>query len=139
VKSDDANSILEGFSIAGEDGKFYMARARHAAFEGNYWTNGDREIQVWSPLVEKPVAVRYAWANSPMGNLKYDGSQDQPFPSFRTDDWALPINPEFGGRALDRGQERERKADAEARLEYRRMEEAKRAVEIMERVKTLGK
>jgi len=138
VKTDNGNSILEGFSIAGEDGKFYMAHARHAAFEGNYWANGDREIHVWSPLVGKPVAVRYAWANSPMGNLKYDGSQDQPFPSFRTDAWALPINPEFGERALDRGQGKERKADAEARLEYRRMEEAKRAVEILGRLQTLG-
>ena len=139
VKPDDGNNILEGFSIAGEDGKFYMAHARHAAFEGNYWTNGDREIHVWSPLVEKPVAVRYAWANSPMGNLKHDGHQDMPFPSFRTDDWDLPINPEYGARALDRTQEKERKEDAEARLEYRRMEEAKRAVEILERIENLGK
>jgi hypothetical protein len=31
------------------------------------------------------------------------------------------------------------KTEAEARLEYRRMEEAKRAVQILERLKTLGK
>jgi sialate O-acetylesterase len=116
-----------------------MAYAKHAAFEGNYWTNGDREIHVWSPLVEKPVAVRYAWANSPMGNLKYDGNQDMPFPSFRTDDWELPINPEFGERALNRTQEKERGEDAKSRLEFRRNEEAKRAVEILERVEKLGK
>ncbi len=139
VKPDDGNSIVEGFSIAGEDGKFYKAHARPAAFEGNYWTNGDREIHVWSPLVEKPVAVRYAWANSPMGNLYHDGQQDQPFPSFRTDDWDLPINPDFAARALDRGQEKERKEDGEARLEYRRTEEAKRAMQILERLKTLEK
>ena len=139
VKPDDQNSILEGFSIAGEDGEFYMAHARQAAFEGNYWTNGDKEIHVWSPLVEKPLVVRYAWANSPMGNLKYDGNQDMPFPSFRTDDWDLPINPEFGGRALNRTQEKERGEDAKSRLEYRRMGEAKGAVQIMERLKTLGK
>jgi sialate O-acetylesterase len=138
VKPDDDNRIVEGFSIAGEDGKFYMAHARRAAHEGNYWANGDREIHVWSPLVEKPVAVRYAWANSPMGNLYHDGQQDQPFPSFRTDNWELPINPEPGERALDRNQTNAMGADAEARLEFRRMEEAKRAVQILERLKTLG-
>jgi len=36
VTSDDKNTILRGFSIAGEDGKFYMAHARHRA-EGSYW------------------------------------------------------------------------------------------------------
>ncbi|MGM0488423.1 MAG: hypothetical protein ACQESR_16895 [Planctomycetota bacterium] len=143
VRTDDGkvyrrDSILEGFSIAGEDGKFYKAYARHAEWEGNYWKHGHREIHVWSPLVEKPVAVRYAWANSPMGNLYHDGGQDRPFPSFRTDDWDLPINPEQGERALDRGQQRERKADAQTRLEYRKLEEAKRAMEIYERLKTLG-
>ncbi len=144
VRTDDGkdfsrDSILKGFSIAGEDGKFYMAHARHAEWEGNYWKHGHREIHVWSPLVEKPVAVRYAWANSPMGNLYHNGEQDMPFPSFRTDDWDLPINPEQGERALDRGQWKEMQTDAEARLEYRRMEEAKRAVQILERLKTLGK
>ncbi len=144
VRTDDGkdfsrDSILKGFSIAGEDGKFYMAHARHAEWEGNYWKHGHREIHVWSPLVEKPVAVRYAWANSPMGNLYHDGRQDQPFPSFRTDDWDSGINPEPGQKALDRNQTKEMQADAQARLEYRRMEEAKRAVQILERLKTLGK
>jgi len=139
VRSHDSNPILEGFSIAGEDGKFYMAHARYAAWEGSNAANGWREIHVWSPLVEQPVAVRYAWAISPMGNLYHDGQQDQPFPSFRTDDWELPVNMEQGERALDRGQWNEMKADAEARLEYRRTEEAKRAVQILERLKTLGK
>jgi len=139
VRTDDWNPILKGFSIAGEDGKFYMAHARHAEWEGNSSANGWREIHVWSPLVEKPVAVRYAWANSPMGNLYHDGQQDMPFPSFRTDDWKLPINPDFAARALDRNQTKEMQTEAEARLQFRRMEEAKRAVEILERVEKIGK
>ncbi len=139
VKPDDRSGLREGFSIAGEDGKFYMAHAKQAEYEGNYWKNGDREIHVWSPLVDKPVAVRYAWANSPIGNLKMDGDQDVPFPSFRTDGWEFPANyDDFSERALSRTQAKERKEDAEARLEHRRMEEAKRAVEILERLKTLG-
>lgn len=139
VKPQDDNRIIEGFAIAGEDGKFYMAHARRAAHEGNYWTNGDREIHVWSPLVEKPVAVRYAWANSPMGNLYHDGQQDQPFPSFRTDQWDLPINPDITAKALDGNQWKKMQTDAEAQLEFRSLEEAKRAMEIHERLKTLGK
>ncbi|MBT8044463.1 MAG: sialate O-acetylesterase [Verrucomicrobiae bacterium] len=135
----DGNTIREGFSIAGEDGKFYKAYAKQAEFEGNYWTNGDREIHVWSPLVDKPVSVRYAWANSPMGNLKMDGNQDLPFPSFRTDSWDFPANyDDFSERALSRELSNTMKKDAQARLEYRRMEEARRAVEILERLKTLG-
>ena len=45
----------------------------------------NKQIVVSSPLVEKPVAVRYAWARSPMGNLKVDGIPWQPLHSFRTD------------------------------------------------------
>jgi len=47
-------------------------------------------LYVWSPLVKEPVAVRYAWARSPMGNLKINGKPWQPVPSFRTDSWDWP-------------------------------------------------
>ena len=46
---------LCGFEIAGEDGKFATATAR---IEG-------AQMVVSSPQVEVPVAVRYAWENSP--------------------------------------------------------------------------
>jgi len=132
--ADDKSPILRGFSIAGEDGKFYMAHARHRA-EGSYWDR-TKIIHVWSPLVEKPVAVRYAWATSPMGNLKLGEQQDFPIPSFRTDDWDLPVSEDFDSSAVPNY--RDLKAEAAERCEYRRTEEAKRAVEILERVKTLG-
>ena len=45
----------------------------------------NKQLLVSSPLVEKPVAVRYGWARSPMGNLKVDGMPWQPLHSFRTD------------------------------------------------------
>ena len=140
ISPDDGNKMLQGFSIADESGKFYRAYASYQPWEKkDIWTKGYRTIHVWSPLVKKPVAVRYGWANCPMGNLKVNGMQDIPLPSFRTDTWDLPINPEPGEKALDRTQGKEMQADAEARLEYRRMEEAKRAVEILKRVETLGK
>jgi sialate O-acetylesterase len=48
-----------GFSIAGSDKKFYWAQA---AIEGN-------TIVVSSPAVSRPTAVRYAWGDSPQGNV----------------------------------------------------------------------
>ncbi|MBM3477380.1 MAG: 9-O-acetylesterase [Armatimonadetes bacterium] len=50
---------LQGFAIAGEDGKFVWADAA---------ADGDAVV-VSSPQVAKPVAVRYAWANNPVCNL----------------------------------------------------------------------
>jgi len=49
-----------------------------------------KKIYVWSPLVKEPVAVRYAWATSPMGNLKVNGRDYLPLHSFRTDNWDWP-------------------------------------------------
>lgn len=41
---------------------------------------------VWSDEIEKPVAVRYAWANNPTGCNLYNAA-DLPACPFRTDDW----------------------------------------------------
>lgn len=66
---------LKGFSIAGADRKFHRAVAR---IEGDL-------VVVSSPEVESPVAVRYAWGDSPECNL-YNGA-GLPASPFRTDDW----------------------------------------------------
>ena len=50
---------LEGFAVAGPDGKFVWADARIEA---------DR-VLVGAPGVDQPRAVRYAWANNPECNL----------------------------------------------------------------------
>jgi sialate O-acetylesterase len=50
---------LEGFAIAGEDNKYGWA---DAVIEGD-------TVVVSSPKVEKPVNVRYAWADNPVCNL----------------------------------------------------------------------
>jgi hypothetical protein len=93
---------------------------------------------VWSPLVNQPVAVRYGWATSPMGNLKVNGHADCPVPSFRTDDWDWPESDDPEVSLVGRGEAKAMKAEAEERLETRRTEEARRGVEILERLKTLG-
>ena len=83
VRPDDFGSELEGFSIADQSGIFYMANA--VATPTKEKAMQHKQIVVSSPLVKQPSAVRYAWARSPMGNLKVNGIPWQPLPSFRTD------------------------------------------------------
>jgi sialate O-acetylesterase len=66
---------LVGFAIGGADRQFHWAEA-----------TVDRDsIVVSSPEVSSPVAVRYAWGDSPRCNLfNKDGLPASPF---RTDDW----------------------------------------------------
>lgn len=136
VVPDNRNSVLEGFAIAGEDGKFYRAYARHLDAGGSRYEE-TKIIHVWSPLVAKPVAVRYAWATSPMGNLKVLQHPSMPFPSFRTDRWDLPANEEdFTVSAVS--DYKKLRDEAAQRCEFRRTEEAKHALEILERLKTLS-
>jgi sialate O-acetylesterase len=74
---DSAGNALMGFTIAGEDGKFYKA---HAEIQND-------KVIVWSDKVTKPVGVRYGWANYPMVDLwNKDGLPASPF---RTDDFPL--------------------------------------------------
>ncbi|MBG6233856.1 sialate O-acetylesterase [Pedobacter sp. CAN_A7] len=64
---------LKGFAIAGSDKKFYWA---NAVLQGN-------TVVLSSDEVKSPVAVRYAWADNPDGNLiNKDGLPAVPF---RTD------------------------------------------------------
>ncbi|UCE46344.1 MAG: hypothetical protein JSW47_12055, partial [Phycisphaerales bacterium] len=66
---------LTGFAIAGADRKFVWADAR---IDGN-------TVVVGSDDVDKPVAVRYAWADNPVCNLY--NKENLPASPFRTDDW----------------------------------------------------
>ncbi|MFN3648883.1 MAG: sialate O-acetylesterase [Armatimonadota bacterium] len=72
---------LTGFTIAGPDRKWVDAQAE---IRGG-------QVVVWSPQVKNPVAVRYGWANFPLGNLwNRDGLPATPF---RTDDFPLTTAP----------------------------------------------
>src|SRR5205807_9077374 len=76
-----AEGSLKGFTIAGSDKKFYVAKAE---------IKGDRVI-VSSDRVSSPVSVRYGWANFPVVNLQNDSGL---FASpFRTDDWPITTGP----------------------------------------------
>jgi len=85
VFPDDMGSLIEGFAVADSSGNYYMAQAEAKAVKDKQMRN--KQILVSSPLVKEPVAVRYAWARSPMGNLKVEGKPWQPLHSFRTDEW----------------------------------------------------
>lgn len=139
----DDNGPIEGFAIAGEDAKYYKAYAESLVTkdQGIWGNKYDRKkLFVWSPLVKEPVGVRYAWARSPMGNLKVNGKPWQPVHSFRTDPWDWPETEDPAENALgDRAKHREMAKEAAERCQYRRTEEAKRAVEILERLKTPGR
>jgi sialate O-acetylesterase len=70
-----SDTELRGFAVAGGDRKYHWAEAR---IEGN-------TVVVSSHDVSHPVAVRYAWGDSPRCNLfNKDGLPASPF---RTDDW----------------------------------------------------
>ncbi len=71
---------LTGFTICGPDRKFVNAQAKIE----------DNKVVVWSPQVKDPVAVRYGWANYPLGNLW--NRNGLPASPFRTDDF--PVVPE---------------------------------------------
>ncbi len=66
---------VTGFAIAGNDKKFYWAKAIP---EG-------AGIIVYSDKVSNPEAVRYAWADNPVCNLI--NREGLPAPPFRTDHW----------------------------------------------------
>jgi len=144
VMPDNMALIPEGFSIAGEDGKFYRAHARFRLKQdsGTWGTPGKSHdasiIHVWSPLVSKPVAVRYAWATSPMGNLKALGKPWAPLPNFRTDSWDFPESEDPAVSLVGKPESKAIAEDAATRLESRKAVEAKQAEAVLQRLKTLG-
>jgi sialate O-acetylesterase len=69
------NRPVQSLEIAGADKVFHVASAHI-----------DRDtLVVSSPDVKEPVAMRYAWSNSPVANL-YSGA-GLPAVPFRSDDW----------------------------------------------------
>jgi hypothetical protein len=76
--AESLNSPVKGFAIAGEDRKFYWAHAEIA---------GKDKVVVYSPKVERQVAIRFAWENYPICNLY--NKEGLPAVPFRTDDFPM--------------------------------------------------
>ena len=72
---------LRGFALCGADKKFVWANAEI----------DDGRVLVSSPQVEKPVAVRYGWADYPVVNLF--NREGLPASPFRTDDFPMTTAP----------------------------------------------
>ena len=73
-----------------------------------------------------------------MTGAAYRGDFHTPLPSFRTDDWDFPESADAEVSLVGSAEGKAREEEAAERLEYRRTEEAKRAVEVLERVQSLG-
>ncbi len=73
---DARGGALKCFAIAGADGKFVWATA----------IVKNEVVEVWSENIEKPLAVRYAWADNPEGANLYN-KEGLPASPFRTDDF----------------------------------------------------
>jgi len=69
---------LRGFALAGEDGIWHDAKAAIAS---------GTTLNVTSKKVPDPVALRYNWADNPIGNLV--NSAGLPAAPFRTDTWEI--------------------------------------------------
>lgn len=76
IASKDKYGHVRGFAVAGEDKKFYWAKA---------YIKGDKVV-VFSESVPKPVAVRYAWGDNPDDANLYNAA-GLPASPFRTDTW----------------------------------------------------
>ncbi|WP_431213998.1 sialate O-acetylesterase [Puia sp. P3] len=74
----DGGSEPRDFVVAGADQRWYPARAS---------IEGDR-IVIWSDEVKKPVAIRYAFTNAAVTDLR--NAAGWPVPLFRTDAWPEP-------------------------------------------------
>jgi sialate O-acetylesterase len=76
LNTTDKYGYIKGFEVAGEDKKFYYAKA---AIEGD-------RVVVYSENVQTPVAVRYAWADD-AGDANLYNKEGLPAVPFRTDNW----------------------------------------------------
>jgi hypothetical protein len=84
----------------------------------------EKLLKVWSPLVAKPLAVRYAWARNPIGNAVNSQHHERiiPVPSFRTDDWDWPEAPFKSDGADAEARHRKRRSEMRRRAEQRAKE-----------------
>jgi sialate O-acetylesterase len=135
VSNVDDGGRIEGFAIAGKDGRYHPADASHLV-TGKDSRNRPRKdskvLVLKSPMVPSPVHYRYAWARNPMGNVQSHHNTDIPLATQRSDKWSLKKTYEaLTGKkskpdgSLDRGQRRELIKALSAEDTRRRLAEAK--------------
>jgi sialate O-acetylesterase len=118
---------IVGVLIAGEDRHFYPANVSYFV-KGKDKHKRDildfKRLVISNELVPKPVAVRYAWAQNPLGNLGNRAHHERmiPVPAFRTDKWTIPFGPE--SKAADRNAFNKLRQDAQLQTKKRKKLEA---------------
>ena len=121
LRTVDVNDV-KGFAICGADKKWVWAQA--SIIGGS--KQGTNQIEVSSPQVAQPVAVRYAWSDNPVCNVF--SVEGLPVTPFRTDTFPMitdPANPNgLEGQAAKR--QEEIKATQQKRAEaLKKLKEAK--------------
>lgn len=111
---------VKGFAICGADKKWVWAKA--SILGGS--KQGTNQIEVSSPQVPQPVAVRYAWADNPVCNVY--SAEGLPLTPFRTDDFPM-ITDNANPNGLE-AQAAKRQAEIKA-AQQRRAEAMKKQVE----------
>ena len=90
--SGNDSQYLGGFLIAGADKRWYPAKAEPKG--------KGKGLEIWSDLVDNPIALRYGWGSYPIANI---GAWENPLPPFRTDDWpvieSVNIDPDLRAKA----------------------------------------
>lgn len=89
---DPQGGAIRGFAIAGDDRRFHPAAAsyREVGVDDRGRPRLDqKQLVLASPMVAAPVHFRYGWGRNPLANLQAQGNKDLPFPTQRSDDWAI--------------------------------------------------
>ncbi|MEL6390178.1 MAG: GDSL-type esterase/lipase family protein [Bacteroidota bacterium] len=81
LEIEDKYGYPKGFAITGDHGQWEWARAELVSPD---------QIEVRSPHITNPVAVRYAWAINP-DDANVVNSAGLPLSPFRTDNWNQPM------------------------------------------------
>ena len=83
---------IEGFAIAGQDGRFQPAKAewlRTGKGDPRKPEQDRTVIVLSSKFVPEPKYFRHAWGRNPLANLKSLDHTDLPFPTARNDTWTM--------------------------------------------------
>jgi len=85
------DGLIQGFAIAGKDGRFQPAKAEWLDKNGGKGQpDWERSIIVLSSdLIPEPVYFRYAWARNPLETLKSSDLSNLPFDTQRNDTFTL--------------------------------------------------
>ena len=137
--SDPMDGAIQGFAIAGEDGRFHPADVAYAekGKDNRGRVQYDRKrLVLTSIMVPQPIHFRYAWGRNPLANLQATGNKDLPFATQRSDRWTLGqvpkgVLPEDAATPVSRA-DRGKILNA-----LREQDKARRLAEALETVKSL--